>query len=211
MPLQLYVDDRSVELEVRCETCKRAKRYTPMRLIEKLQASGVGDGATGVNSAGKRIRGSCRCGARNWRVEVIREGRPKPEHRRAATVPETTANTKGGQMSVNQLRLVRRFGANEERILSVLTLRRHELRLTGRARRRRPLRSRWSGPDGRVVETFEGEDTQAAIIERLQAQLQATQSLLTDALGQIQSLGSQPPWNLADHRVRAAIRAPRRR
>ncbi len=74
LPLQLYVGDAGVELQVQCDACKFAKAYDALALIRRLSLSGLGDGNLGVNVAGRAIRGQCsHCGARKWAVRAVRE------------------------------------------------------------------------------------------------------------------------------------------
>ena len=44
LPLQLYVGDKDVELEVCCDGCKFARTYKAEALIRQFQLSGTGDG-----------------------------------------------------------------------------------------------------------------------------------------------------------------------
>ena len=80
-PVQCVVGTDS-RLEVRCRECSAGRDFTAQKLIARLEAAGTGDGNSGINDLGRRIRGRCpACRYPGWIVTLRRSPAPgTPEH-----------------------------------------------------------------------------------------------------------------------------------
>jgi hypothetical protein len=72
VPLVAYLQHEDVLISVSCTGCTSRLLLPPSEVIRRLQASGRGDGATGVLELGKAVRGPCRkCGQARFESQVL--------------------------------------------------------------------------------------------------------------------------------------------
>ena len=55
---------------VTCDACGHAKPYAPGRLVMRLRELHMGGTLTTFEEIARRIEKRCRCGVRDWRVEL---------------------------------------------------------------------------------------------------------------------------------------------
>lgn len=73
--LKQLIGVRGAKVQLRCAACSWRRTYEPERLIERLEAKGVGGAGTGIMLVARHVTWPCPgCGRKRW------ETGPWPDH-----------------------------------------------------------------------------------------------------------------------------------